>query len=727
MNPLLIPLRWLRRSTPRNPIRRPGRKSYRPALEMLEDRLVPTIYTVTSLADDGSAGTLRSIIQLANTNHTGMAGSPDTIVFNIPLSTTESKNVINVGAPGGIAPGQALPVLSDIAVIDGTTAPGYNYRTGILIELNGSNVTSGNGLTLTGGDSTVKGLAILNFPGNGIEVDSSNNTIGGGTIGTNLAGAPNNPAGRITSPLSQHGTTTPVFVRPPDGNVISGNHGDGVLIQNASDNNILEGNWIGTTVAGTAPDGNFLNGVDIENSNGNELLGTFPVDNGNPFVIYNVISGNDGNGLVINNSNQTKVFANFFGMGADNNTAVGNDGDGVLIEGTSDQTTFGGNIPLGNVVAGNKANGVVVAGNATRTILGNTFAGVAAFNPKVSVGNTEDGILITSPGNGTLYLPTEITIPPGTILTTIPPGITTLVLTCQMAGNGENGLEIAGNATAVQVAQSVAGVQTNGHSAEPNGANGVEIDGDATGILIGGFEPSVEGDAGSASFLLASNVFSGNKGDGLLINGTQGAHGITVINNFIGTDITGSSALPNGKNGIEIDDSSGNEIGAPLGSTPTVINMDRNIIAFNTLDGVLVNGGTGDSILGNSIFSNGHLGIDLVSANNNAPAPVIKSGILGSFTQGSQITGTLTGKANTTYQIELFASPANTPNSGQVFLGYADEMTNGLGVVNFTITDLTAPSSAAAFYVTGTATDLSGNTGVFSPTSVAVIHNGRYH
>ena len=63
------------------------------------------------------------------------------------------------------------------------------------------------------------------------------------------------------------------------------------------------------------------------NANGNSLIGcTFQQD---PFVFYNVISGNGGNGLRVTNSNDTTIQANFFGMGADNDTAVGNALNGV--------------------------------------------------------------------------------------------------------------------------------------------------------------------------------------------------------------------------------------------------------------------------------------------------------------------------------------------------------------------------------------------------------------
>ena len=40
----------------------------RPHLEVMEDRLAPAAYHVTSLGDDGSAGTLRDAITQANAN-----------------------------------------------------------------------------------------------------------------------------------------------------------------------------------------------------------------------------------------------------------------------------------------------------------------------------------------------------------------------------------------------------------------------------------------------------------------------------------------------------------------------------------------------------------------------------------------------------------------------------------------------------------------------------------
>ena len=68
--------RWL--NALRGPApRRRQRPGIRPRLEVLEDRTCPSTLTVTSAADDGSSGTLRSVIAGAS------AGS--TIVFDSSL------------------------------------------------------------------------------------------------------------------------------------------------------------------------------------------------------------------------------------------------------------------------------------------------------------------------------------------------------------------------------------------------------------------------------------------------------------------------------------------------------------------------------------------------------------------------------------------------------------------------------------------------------------------
>jgi hypothetical protein len=668
------------------------------SLEIVENRTLLTTFNVTSLADNnigsGNSGDLRYVMNLANKLDTGTPTSPDFISFS-GVSLTPSNHTIHVGA--GAAGAKPLPALTDIAIIDGTSATNFDNLSGLLLELDGSKLRgSANGLVLKGGYATVQGLEIMNFPSNGIMVTSSHNTIGGDQIGTDSNGQHNNPTGRITDPVGS-APVTPVFVRPPLGNIISGNGGDGVQIKGRNAQfNTLEGNFIGTDVTGDVANANRGNGVSILGANNNTLLGTTPPDQNNPFVFYNVISGNKGNGLLIHSSNSTTVYANFFGLGADNSTPLGNKLDGVLINGTSDQTKFGANIPLGNVTAANLRNGLEIAGSASRTISANTFAGVAAFNPSAQVGNHGDGILVTSNGGGKVFGKSAFS---------------TIILTSQTAGNFGNGIEISGRAKGVQVSESVVGMQTNGTTPEPNKQNGIAINGRASGISIGGFEPSVAGVAEGLGFLEAANLISGNLKNGVAIQG-DGVRGVTIVNSLIGTQIDGASAAGNGSDGVFISSTSKVQIGPKGGaSTP----QDRNIIAFNTQNGVEIRKGDEKSVLGSSIYGNGKLGIALDNrANDKASAPVLTSATIDATTGSTQVNGTLHASASTSYQVEIFASTTPDAGNGQNFLGFLKVRANSKGVAVISISGLINPDPTNAVYITATATSQSGNTSQFS-------------
>src|SRR5262249_52419655 len=127
-----------------------------------------------------------------------------------------------------------------------------------------------------------------------------------------------------------------------------------------------------------------------------------------------------------------------------------------------------------------------------------------------------------------------------------------------------------------------------------------------------------------------------------------------------------------------------------------------NLVAFNAV-GVVVggnstDGSTGNAILGNSIFSNGALGIDLGSPgvtandtndgdtgpNNLQNFPALTSAATNGSTT-TTITGTINSTASTTFRIEFFSSPSADPSGfgeGKVFLGSTNVTTDSTG--NFT-------------------------------------------
>src|SRR5438552_1325067 len=123
----MSPLPWLpslkcAAKRARTTIRGRGRRRfYRPILEFLEDRTVPTVITVTGTGDtiavDGVV-TLREALTAANRNAisgdapAGQAGPGivDLIKFSIPGTGVHT-----------ITPASALPTITDAVVIDGYT------------------------------------------------------------------------------------------------------------------------------------------------------------------------------------------------------------------------------------------------------------------------------------------------------------------------------------------------------------------------------------------------------------------------------------------------------------------------------------------------------------------------------------------------------------------------------------------------------------------------------
>ncbi len=196
------------------------------------------------------------------------------------------------------------------------------------------------------------------------------NLIGGPVFTDGATGQENNPTG-------DKGTETPVFVVPPLGNLISGNGRDGVVVANGSVGNESTGTSSAPPPTATPGSATRATASRSMRASRNSLIGC--KFRNNPFVYYNVVSANRGNGLRITDSNDTTVQGNFFGVGANNTTILGNHGNGILVDGTSANTQVGGVIPLGNAAAGNFRNGIAVTGRARGFVTFNTFGGLLPF------------------------------------------------------------------------------------------------------------------------------------------------------------------------------------------------------------------------------------------------------------------------------------------------------------------------------------------------------------
>ena len=376
-------------------------------------------YTVTNVNDSG-AGSLRQAILNANAH----AGA-DTINFKI-----------GTGGLKTIAPKSQLPAINQPTIIDATTQGGYVGKP--LIELNGAYAGAAEGLRLTGGNSTLKGMIINRFANSGVFIHGA----GGNRIINNYIGT--NATGTAAAPNLAHG----IFVQSANNtiggttagerNVVSGNTKTGVFFfLHYAHHNKVTGNYIGTDVTGTKAIGN-RNGVHLNGAQYNTIGG---LTSG----ARNVLSGNLHDGVLINSATASynTVIGNYIGTNAAGTGRLGNAWYGVEIsqpnnvvggtvagarniisangyagvviylipgknnrvEGNYIGTDYTGTKDLGNVRAGiditNGASNNIIGGSTTAArniIAGNDSLGVGIYN--TSIGNQVIGNWIGIAANG---------------------------------------------------------------------------------------------------------------------------------------------------------------------------------------------------------------------------------------------------------------------------------------------------------------------------------------
>jgi uncharacterized repeat protein (TIGR01451 family) len=277
-----------------------------------------------------------------------------------------------------ISPTNALPLITDPVTIDGYTQPGSVANSsptifnGLpLVRLDGASAGAGvDALRIAAGGSTIRGLVITRFTSDAIEiVTNGNNVIEGCLLGidTTNTNRPNSAAGVhiVSVPDNRIGGSTPAAR-----NVISGNSGNGVQIENlGASNNVVLGNLIGPDLSGTIDRGNANDGIQLDDAP-NNIVG------GLTAAARNVISGNNGDGIAIFTAGAVgnQVLGNFIGTDAAGALALGNSAYGVYFT-TSARGNFVGGIAAGagNKIAFNSDDGVYVNSGTNNAIRGNSI------------------------------------------------------------------------------------------------------------------------------------------------------------------------------------------------------------------------------------------------------------------------------------------------------------------------------------------------------------------
>jgi CSLREA domain-containing protein len=510
-------------------------------------------------------------------------------------------------------------------------------------------------------------------------------------------------------------------------NIISDNGGYGVLVTNNStgltptEDNLVQGNYIGVDINGTSDLGNSDIGVVVSASDDNTIGGTAT-------GAGNIISGNASLGVYVGTfdtlgADGNAVQGNLIGTNATGTAGIGNDSTGVYLGGATNTLIGGSEVGAGNLISGSTIHGIHVQNAAnTNTIQGNFIGTNLAGNAALPNGGI--GILISDGSTGNLVGgggsgPLGSSAPEGGGI--VPPG--NLV-----SGNVQDGVAFFSSSPNNTVRGNFIGTDALGTGAIPNGFSGINAF-SSGGQIIGG--------TGSGE----GNLISGNTNSGIFLG--ESSNGNVVKNNYIGVGVDGTTVVANGGTGVTVVGSSSNQIGAVGAGNRIASNAangvylastgnDDNQIIGNELSsngnaGIVTDAdaGTGNTFSQNSISGNGGFGIDLgadgltpndnldpdTGANNLQNFPVLTAASSGS----TQVTGMFNSLANTQFTLEFFSSPTcdgSAFGEGETYLGSIQVNTNGIG--DAAIDTVLAATTPVGHVVTSTATAPDGSTSEFS-------------
>ena len=727
----------------------------RPLVEIMEGRQLLSTLTVSTTADNGNnasptAGSLRQAIIQADAQP---AGTLTTINFKVG------------SGPIAFHPPTALPAITRPIVLDATTQPGYAGKP--IVDLDGTNAgPAATGLVIqapasgtAAAPSAVKGLEITGFGSGGVNVQASYWNFTGDYVGLTVVGnfitaQPNggyglyflkganydrvtgstvsgtrngsgvvaegasydtfsgdfigtDPAGRFS--VDEYGTSlgnadAGVLIYgganhiTVTNSVLSNNGWDGVWITDAgTSDNSLTGDFIGTDAAGGYALPNHIHGVEI---NGHASYNTV---GGTTAAAADVISGNSYNGVAFSGDSNNQVLGDFIGTDKTGSLAVPNGANGVFFSGSTSDTV--GGTTSHDVISGNANYGVWITGASTKIHVLGDFIGTDKTGTK-SVPNLS-GVWVDA----------------GSTSNTI--GGTATGARDLISGNAQWGVYIGGSGTNHNLVEGdYIGTDATGTKALPNGYNGLDIVYGAVGNTVGGTTAG------------ARNVISGNAFEGVLL-GFAGTTTNLVEGNDIGTDYTGTKAVPNGQDGVQIiGGASGNTIGGATAGARNVIsgNADHGILITDqgTSANVVQGDYIGTDVTGKVAVPN-HIGVTIAyGATNNtlggmtASARDVISGngwdgveLIGSGTMGDVVDGDYIG-------VDVSGLSLGNGGSGVAIMSGASF--NTVGSNSLTYRDIISGNTYDGVYISDSGTNYNTVSYAFiglDPTGELARGNGR--
>jgi len=358
------------------------------------------------LKTPGDQCTLRAAIQQANKTAVN-----EQIVFNIPGYGSTVPEIAVLGRP--------LPDVTRPVVIDGSTQPGAAR---VVLHAANSIGLSTDGLVVSGGYSTIRGLAVGRFTGHGIHLKGG----GSSTIENMYIGVDGSGYASADPHSSMANACAGIFVDGSHNNTIGGatadrlniitNNGYGVRIVGGN-GNVIAGNRIGFDAGDTSVPGNTQNlclgqtfhaGISLEGASnntiggagqGNVIAGNVRFDLGAPEdyeilirplgaqkSVGNVVAGNRIGYVAPATRQELARFLNPFRQ--QNPTLIMVEGNGNVIGGSADGA--------GNVIQGAVAQAIEVGAGSTRNVIqGNEIShaalGIVIRGNQTRIGGAADG------------------------------------------------------------------------------------------------------------------------------------------------------------------------------------------------------------------------------------------------------------------------------------------------------------------------------------------------
>jgi len=495
---------------------------------------------------------------------------------------TISNNKIGVGSDG------STKIANDLmGLTGGTEVAGVTFSiTGNTISGNGQsgiNLTDGVSATVTGNYIGLTSAGEDNNVGNtssGMVLDAITNVVSDNYVGDN-----GGDAIKIDDAVDPDATSATfdgnIIGYESDGTTASGNGGQGIVINSANlttvtigGNDTADGNTIGNgstginiqNTAATATVTIKNNKIGITGSGGllntdagNSSSGMSVADGQTVNITNNFISNNGDDGITTPGGISFTIQGNIIGAACASapctitdvsnfTTAAGNTNSGIEIDSSSaTSVTIGGSSDsnLGNLIASNGGDGIDINDLATNSTAVTIEGNQIGVNGSTDMGNTNEGII---------SLEGDLTI-----------GGTDSGEGNVISGNGSYGIHVKTNTTGLKLYANKIGVSQAGTAAVTNDSGGVQINDPSAlaDLTIGGATSSFR------------NIISGNTGHGLLMGSgaTISDASVVIQNNYIGTDVNGTTDLGNTGRGVYIQS----------GNTAT---LEDNIISGNGSYGV---------------------------------------------------------------------------------------------------------------------------------------------